>query len=59
VLLSLVGVLFITVMDFTSVIDLLNLLFCFSQAIEFVAYLKLKAEYVYCDTIVLLPSFPV
>jgi L-asparagine transporter-like permease len=54
VLLSLVGVLFITVMDFTSVIDLLNLLFCFSQAIEFVAYLKLKAEYVFCSMFLLL-----
>ena len=32
-------------MDFTSVIDLLNMLFCFSQAIEFTAYLKLKREY--------------
>lgn len=45
VLLSLFGVLFITVMDFTSVIDLLNMLFCFSQAIEFTAYLKLKRDY--------------
>ena len=45
VLLSLLGVLFITVMDFTSVIDLLNMLFCFSQALEFLAYLKLKADY--------------
>lgn len=45
VLLSLFGVLFITVMDFTSVIDLLNMLFCFSQTIEFLAYLKLKRDY--------------
>jgi amino acid transporter len=43
--LSLGGVLLCTMMKFTEVVDLLNLLFCFSQAIEFIAFIELRKTY--------------
>ena len=42
ILLSALGVLGLCWMSFSDVVDMLNLLFCFGQAIEFVAFLHLR-----------------
>lgn len=42
IVLSAVGVLALCWMSFADVVDMLNLLFCFGQAIEFVAFLHLR-----------------
>eukprot|EP00606_Chrysophyceae_sp_TOSAG23-5_P000898 GSChrysophyteH2.ASY1.ANO1.1739.1 assembled CDS len=45
VLVSLVGVLAVTTLEFEKVIDLLNLLFCFGQTIEYIAFMHLRYAY--------------
>jgi amino acid transporter len=42
---SLFGVLIVTVLEFEKVIDLLNLLFCFGQAIEYLAFINLRKNF--------------
>lgn len=42
ILLSASGVLFLCTMRFSEVVQLLNLLFCFGQAIEFIAFVELR-----------------
>ena len=42
VILSLLGVLAVTTLEFEKVIDLLNLLFCFGQTIEYLAFIELR-----------------
>ena len=45
VFLSLTGVLAVTTLEFEKVIDLLNLLFCFGQTIEYLAFIELRRSY--------------
>jgi len=45
VLVSLSGILVVTSLDFEKVIELLNMLFCFSQALEFTSFIELRRSY--------------
>lgn len=42
VLISAMGILFLAFLSFSEVVDLLNLLYCFGQIIEFLAFLELR-----------------
>ena len=45
ILISASGVILLGWLSFSQVIDLLNLLYCFAQVIEFAAFLKLRMKY--------------